>query len=286
MSALLIASVAADVNGRGAAELGRLLASLTQQPADVVLLLAVRGGSACPVPVPAGVSVVCVPVPAGASLAVSRNTALSAARSRGLYTDADLVGFPDDDCSYPPAAIAHARATLRDADVVCGRYGPSVESLDTRRFPDVARKVTPGVAAKSVSSVTMFWRQSALTAVGEFDERLGVGARYGSSEDLDLTLRALKIGLRVAYDPTLVVFHDYKPGRPGDYYPGNCAALAKHAGQLPVSLLLARRLLGGLTLVVMGRLPAASWRVGLGAAVAMRGSVTPATRQLVAQSPL
>ena len=45
--------------------------------------------------------------------------------------------------------------------------------------------------------------------MGEFDESLGVGAGtpWGSSEEMDFIIRAIRQGSRLRYDPDLVVFH-------------------------------------------------------------------------------
>jgi GT2 family glycosyltransferase len=46
--------------------------------------------------------------------------------------------------------------------------------------------------------------------VGEFDERLGLGSgtEYTSSEETDYVIRALALGARIEYDPSLVVEHE------------------------------------------------------------------------------
>ena len=54
------------------------------------------------------------------------------------------------------------------------------------------------------------FRREALVAAGPFDERLGLGAGDGpweSGEEIDLLIRALRTGARIAYDPELVVEH-------------------------------------------------------------------------------
>jgi GT2 family glycosyltransferase len=90
--------------------------------------------------------------------------------------------------------------------------------------------------------------------VGRFDERFGLGARYGSSEDTDYMLRVVAAGLRGVYNPSLLVAHPYKPSRPAQYYRGNVAVLAKHARDGGTVVLLARRLAAGVLLTLRGLL--------------------------------
>lgn len=264
MTVCLIASVSGAPTTAEAGELERLLVSLTEQDMPVRLVLVVRGAAACPVPVPDGLHVTPVSVPAGTSLSASRNAALGSARSSPWWHDVECVAFPDDDCWYPRGSLARAASAVQQADVVCGRYGPAPHAIDEARFPPVVRPIDVSFVLRSVSSITMFWRRGALDAVGNFDERLGVGARYGSSEDVDVVLRALERGLRVVYRPQVVVCHDYRVAWPSSYYVGNCAVLAKHVRQARVQVLLLRRLLGGVALVVRRQLSLAdlgeAWR--------------------------
>jgi hypothetical protein len=90
--------------------------------------------------------------------------------------------------------------------------------------------------------------------VGDFDERLGLGARYAASEDSDYAIRALGRGAG-RYDPGLVVEHPYKAHRPAQYYVGNVAVLAKHAGRGAGFAALLHRLGVGAVWALRGRLP-------------------------------
>jgi GT2 family glycosyltransferase len=44
-------------------------------------------------------------------------------------------------------------------------------------------------------------------AVGPFDERLGVGARFGAAEDNDFGFRVLEAGYQIVYAPDAVIYH-------------------------------------------------------------------------------
>ncbi|MEP6295777.1 MAG: glycosyltransferase family 2 protein, partial [Ilumatobacter sp.] len=51
-------------------------------------------------------------------------------------------------------------------------------------------------------------RREAIEGLGGFDNELGAGARFGSTEDNDLSWRALIAGWKVRHDPAPVVLHD------------------------------------------------------------------------------
>ena len=48
--------------------------------------------------------------------------------------------------------------------------------------------------------------------MGAFDERLGLGSTepWGSGEEIDFLVRAIRSGARIEYDPSLVMQHDVR----------------------------------------------------------------------------
>jgi GT2 family glycosyltransferase len=145
------------------------------------------------------------------------------------------VAFPDDDASYPPATLRAAAASMAAnlADVLCGVYLPADGVLDTGRFPSVGRPLTPKMAPGVVSSNNLFLSAKAVQEVGKFDEQFGLGARFGSSEDVDFTFRALFAGYHGWYDPQVAIYHPYKGHRPAEYFKGNLAVVGKHILRQP-----------------------------------------------------
>jgi hypothetical protein len=61
-------------------------------------------------------------------------------------------------------------------------------------------------------SYTIFLRRQLLERVGGFDECLGLGAPgpWSSGEEIELLVRAVRAGGRIAYDPSLVVHHELR----------------------------------------------------------------------------
>src|SRR6202034_4489661 len=110
---------------------------------------------------------------------------------------------------------------------------PADGLLDTKRFPSPGGPLTPALVPQVVSSNDMFLSGQAAAEVGRFDERFGLGARFGSSEDVDFVLRALFAGFRGWYDPSVLVYHPYKHHRPAEYFVGSLAAISKHVRSQP-----------------------------------------------------
>ena len=142
----------------------------------------------------------------GRGASVGRNAGL-------LLATAPLVGFPDDNCWYPPETLQRVIDTFAADPGLAGASGQQ-RTVDGR--PSMLRwQSTPGSVTRtnfmhtSIMS-TMFFRRAAMDRVGHFDEGMGVGSAgwYGAGEESDLVLRVLADGGRVAYDPDLVVLQD------------------------------------------------------------------------------
>lgn len=158
---------------------------------------------------------------------------LSRARNVGLTrARGQVVGFPDDDCWYPPDLLEKVALFFehRSWDGVLGKplreeafpsdlpfvSAPRLDSQPLNRFNltmsiDIATMPQALRPRPSVpnTSFTLFVKKSVLAAIGDFDETLGLGANtlWGSGEEVDLTVRCLKAGFRLAYCPQIQVFH-------------------------------------------------------------------------------
>jgi GT2 family glycosyltransferase len=125
---------------------------------------------------------------------------LSRARNAALpHLQGDAVGFPDDDCVYPPDLLERVAARLADWDGVTGREP---------WWTTGAARLTRDNLWNRAISFTIFLRRVVVERVGEFDERLGLPTSSG--EEIDYLIRALDSGARVLYDPALVVEHPSK----------------------------------------------------------------------------
>jgi glycosyltransferase involved in cell wall biosynthesis len=138
---------------------------------------------------------------------------LSRARNVGLrHAEGEVLAFPDDDCWYPPdllervAGILHAHP---DWDGVTGRaVDPQGRPTSSRWDRRGGRLTRMNVWGRAIS-FTLFFRRRVVLRVGEFDESLGAGAPgpWGSGEETDYLLRALREGLAIYYLPDLAVYH-------------------------------------------------------------------------------
>lgn len=145
---------------------------------------------------------------------VSSERGLSRARNVGLeYATGDVVGFPDDDCWYPPDLLENAARLLRECpevDGISGRATDESGSFDAR-FDQMAGLLEIPNVWRRTSSFSIFVRRRVFESIGGFDEELGVGSGtvWGGGEDIEYALRAVRRGLKIYYDPALVVFHPH-----------------------------------------------------------------------------
>jgi GT2 family glycosyltransferase len=141
-----------------------------------------------------------------ASPGVSRARNLGIQKSRG-----EIVGFPDDDCTYPPDLLRYIKELFHTKNPLGGVSGkvlfPGGGGL--ARYPESGRKIHLYNAFFTLGGSTVFYRKKVVEEVGGFDEELGPGAEtpWGSSEDIDLGIRVLKKGYTLYYDPRIVIYH-------------------------------------------------------------------------------
>lgn len=137
---------------------------------------------------------------------------LSRARNTGLeHITGDVVGFPDDDCIYPPGFLEQVVQLLQEHADIDGVTGRGVDELgaSSARFDASSGLLNYSNVWVRAISYCIFLRSYVIEKVGRFDETLGVGAGtiWGGGEDIDYPLRTTKAGFKVYYDPNLVVIH-------------------------------------------------------------------------------
>ncbi len=114
---------------------------------------------------------------------------LSRARNAALpLLRADVVGFPDDDCTFPADLLERVAAQLADRriDGVTGRAPtPATWKRD-------AAMLTRDNLWNRAISFTIFLRRDLVERVGAFDESLGLPSSSG--EEIDYLIRAIDSG--------------------------------------------------------------------------------------------
>lgn len=144
----------------------------------------------------------------------------SRGRNAGLAATAPLeggeriLGFPDDDCEYPPTLLEDVVALL-DASAWEGCTGRAVSpsgAPSTGRWDAEPGPITPRNVWRRGVAFTIFLREGAAAAIGEFDEGIGPGSgtQRGAGEETDYLLRGLAQGMHVEYSPSLLVVHPDK----------------------------------------------------------------------------
>jgi len=139
---------------------------------------------------------------------------LSRARNIGLrYIKGDIVAFPDDDCWYPPHLLERVSHIFTNTSI----DGVTGMAVDGSGKPLGGWDKKPGFLNiynvwRRAISYTIFLRNEVVCTLGEFDENLGVGAStpWGSGEETDYLLKAIKKGFSIYYEPTIKIYHPQK----------------------------------------------------------------------------
>jgi glycosyltransferase involved in cell wall biosynthesis len=162
---------------------------------------------------------------------VERRPGASNARNRGLLeARGAILAFTDDDVLPAPDWVAAMVAAIErwNADGVGGRILPRWEVPPppwlTRSEALLSRLaimadersgfLAPAQTRPQVWGANMAFRRDFFNKVGGFDPRRGVvHGKLFRDEETDLIQRGLARGLKIAYDPTLTVFHRIGPDR-------------------------------------------------------------------------
>ena len=158
---------------------------------------------------------------------------VAAARNAGLQAAAhDIVLMTDDDCTVAPDWVGTgARLVAGAADlIVTGRVLPADDSegIPSTIVETERREYTGTRSAGVLYTGNVALHRAAVLAIGGFDEALE------TAEDNDLCYRWLTAGHRLAYEPSMVVWHhDWRSPAELDrlyvsYWRGQGALYAKH----------------------------------------------------------
>ncbi len=137
---------------------------------------------------------------------------LSDARNMALgHVEGDVVGFCDDDAFYEPdffEKLLEVRST-RNCEVICCPVldKNTMSAYGGRPFPHSEGIMSYLEILRCSLSVGTFVDVIALGGL-RFNPLLGVGARYGGSEETDFILGLKANGLKVQFEPSIHVYHD------------------------------------------------------------------------------
>lgn len=138
----------------------------------------------------------------------SKEKGLSKNRNIGLkYISNEIVGFPDDDCKYLRETLLNVSNNFCSNQTLDGVIGRIIDENGNdciRKWDKKKIRITKKNFYTKASSITIFEK---IENILEFDEELGAGAKYGSSEDVDYLYRTLKLGKNIYYNPDIIVYH-------------------------------------------------------------------------------
>jgi GT2 family glycosyltransferase len=199
---------------------------------------------------------------------------LSRARNRGLQElRADVVAFPDDDCTYADELLEHVVHRFEADTGLEGISGRSVgrDGRSSASWETDAALLTVDNLWNRVNSGAIFLRRDLVAAVGRFDEQLGLGSGtlWSSGEEIDYAVRAVRAGARIEYDPELTVIHDEPPLSPVElrtvgYRDGASIGYILRKHRYPVRVLarmLVRPVGGALASLLRANVPQAGFHV-------------------------
>lgn len=185
----------------------------------------------------------------------------SRARNYGWsFATGEFITFPDDDCYYPPSLLKSVLHKLEGLPIDCLMI--QVEHLG--RQDQVSGAVTrENVLFRCVES-GMFLRRLAAADL-RYDELMGVGADtpWNADEGPDLLIRMLARGLRIEYEPSLLIHHPNPLATLDESLQRRCFAYSRGRGYLlrkhgfPVSTIvrtMIRSLGGSMLMAISGKL--------------------------------
>jgi glycosyltransferase involved in cell wall biosynthesis len=194
----------------------------------------------------------------------------SRARNEGIArATGEILGFPDDDCVYPPGlleSIADFFEAHPNYGILTGRSYADDGQDAAARHGKGAAEISRYAIYRQAIEFAIWIRREQLGPL-RFDENLGTGSvtPWQADEGPDLVLRLGERGVKGRYDPAFAVWHPRPDlndprtlSRSYRYACGSGFFLRKHRYPFPFFLyLLARAVAGSIVSLLRLRLPLA-----------------------------
>jgi len=133
---------------------------------------------------------------------------LSMARNYGLgKASYEIIGFPDDDCSYENDLIEKLLVIFtnnNDIDCVLAKNIIKSDKINIDYF--IQRKEIENFSIKFCSN-QIFLKRYIFSEIGFFDEKLGLSNWFGCGEETDILIKLIRKGKVAFYSNQIKVFH-------------------------------------------------------------------------------
>jgi len=129
----------------------------------------------------------------------------------------EWICFPDDDCWFPDDLLSLVSSCSKNLDYILGVIDTGHRSFPNNDGSGIPVEIGLQVALQNTASAALFISGECVNNF-TFDERLGLGAKVGSAEDLDLVLHLIQGGFLGGYSTNVRVGHPYKPQRDREYF--------------------------------------------------------------------
>lgn len=143
----------------------------------------------------------------------SYKNGLSFSRNLGLqYATGEIIAFPDDDCEYSLGILTNviSKFNKNDIDIVTFKSVDKISGNESNnKWKGNNTYINTFNIFKTAISYTIFIKYKDIKDI-IFDEYLGVGAYFGSSEETDMLLNLLHKGYIGKYFYDIFVFHPIK----------------------------------------------------------------------------
>jgi len=148
-------------------------------------------------------------------LSLARNVGIKFFKDNIICNKEMIVAFPDDDCEYPPKLLENVYNIFKEKKEYQIITGISIDRnkyvISSGKFGKRSSKINYSNIFKTAISYTIFIKFSNKEEIPFFDEKLGIGTFFGSSEETDYIYLLLKRGYKGFYYPEKIfVYHPIK----------------------------------------------------------------------------
>lgn len=138
---------------------------------------------------------------------------LSLSRNLGLkHVSGDIIAFPDDDCEYSQGMLEQIidKFENENIDIVTFKSIDKISEADSNnKWESTTQEVSIFNIFKTSISYTIFIKVKSIKDIS-FDEKLGVGACFGSAEESDMLSNLLSKSYKSKYYPNIFAYHPIK----------------------------------------------------------------------------